>query len=267
MLRGFYTAASGMISQQRQQESLANNIANANTPGYKADQATLRAFPELLIQQMGSKKIPTTRGLNLPLSQPIGSLNTGAYVHEMVPNYSQGDIRETGLATDIAIANGVFPDETGSLFFTVQNEDGEVRFTRNGNFTVDGQGALVTNQGYYVLDQNGNPIQTNGMDFIVSQEGMLQFEGENIQLGIAYFADANSLTKEGDNLFSGEADDLPANATYTVQQGALEQSNVDSLKVMTEMMQAYRMFETNQRVLKAYDESMGKAVNEIGRIG
>jgi len=267
LLRGFYTAASGMISQQRQQESLANNVANANTPGYKSDQATLRAFPELLIQQMGTKKIPTTNGLNLPISQPIGSLNTGAYIHEMVPDYAQGDLRQTGMTTDMAIVNGVFPDETGSLFFTVQNENGEVRYTRNGNFTVDGQGALVTNQGYHVLDQVGNPIETNGMEFTVTPDGVVQVEGQNIQLGLAYFVDANDLVKEGDNLFNGEADDLPAGAMFTVEQGSLEQSNVDSLKVMTEMMEAYRMFETNQRVLKAYDESMGKAVNEIGRIG
>jgi len=267
LLRGFYTAASGMISQQRQQESLANNVANANTPGYKSDQATLRAFPELLIQQMGSKEIPTTNGLSLPISQPIGSLNTGAYIHEMVPDYSQGDLRETGMTTDVAIVNGVFPNEAGSLFFTVQTDDEEVRYTRNGNFTVDGQGALVTNQGYYVLDQTGNPIETNGMEFTVTADGILQIEGQNIPLGLAYFADANGLVKEGDNLFNGDPDDLPADGTFTVQQGSLEQSNVDSLTVMSEMMEAYRMFETNQRVLKAYDESMGKAVNEIGRIG
>ena len=256
-----------MISQQRHQESLANNIANANTPGYKADQATLRAFPELLIQQMGAEKVPTKKGLKLPLSQPIGSLNTGVYVHEMTPNFSQGDVRETGLVTDMAIVNGQFPDETGGLFFTVQNDNGDVRYTRNGNFTIDGQGRLVTNQGFYVLDQDGNPIETNGMEFVVSPDGVLQIGGQNIQLGLAYFTDVNRLVKEGDNLFNGDADDVPANATFTIQQGSLEQSNVDSLSVMTEMMQAYRMFETNQRVLKAYDESMGKAVNEIGRIG
>lgn len=140
MLRGFYTAASGMIAQQRQQESLANNVANVNTPGYKADQATLRAFPELLIQQMGSKKIPTTKGINLPGGQPIGALNTGVYVHEMVPNFDQGDIKQTGISTDIALINSALPDETGGLFFTLQNEQGDLRYTRNGNFTIDGEG-------------------------------------------------------------------------------------------------------------------------------
>lgn len=160
LLRGFYTAASGMLSQQRQQEALANNVANVNTPGYKSDQATLRAFPELLIQQMGSENIPTMNGLNLPKSQPIGSLNTGVYVHEMIPDYTQGDVRETGVTTDMAIVNGTFPDETGSLFFAVQTDNDEVRYTRNGNFTVDGQGTLVTNEGYYVVDQGGAPIST-----------------------------------------------------------------------------------------------------------
>src|SRR5699024_7337722 len=143
--------------------------------------------------------------------QQIGTLKTVAYVHEMITNYSQSDVRETGLTTDLAIVNGEFPDEKGSLFFTVQNDDGDMRLTRHGNFTVDGKGGLVINQGYYVLDQNGDPIETNGMELIVSPDGILQVEGQNIQLGMAYFADANSLVKEGDNLFAGEADDLPAN--------------------------------------------------------
>lgn len=267
MLRGFYTAASGMIAQQRQQESLANNVANVNTPGYKADQATLRAFPELLIQQMGTSKIPTTKGIRLPNRQPIGPLNTGVYVHEMTPNFEQGDAKQTGTYTDIALITGNLPDDTGGLFFTVQNEDGDARYTRNGNFNVDAEGFLTSNQGLYVLDEVGNPIQTNHLDFTVDQEGMIQLDGQTIQLGIAYVEDVNTLAKEGNELFSGEAEAVPAGALFTVQQGFLEQSNVDSLKSMTDMMEAYRVFEMNQRVLKAYDESMGKAVSEIGRIG
>ncbi|GAB3045093.1 flagellar hook-basal body protein [Virgibacillus ainsalahensis] len=267
MLRGFYTAASGMISQQRHQEALSNNIANANTPGYKADQTSLRAFPEMLIQQMGTTKNPSARGGNLPFQQPIGTLNTGVYVQETTPNHMQGDIRETGMPTDIALVNGDLQDEAGSLFFTIQNDAGEARYTRNGNFTVDGQGFLTTAHGYYVLDQAGNPIQTNGMDFTVNEDGFLQTEGQMIPLGIAYAADANALAKEGNGLFAGEAGALPDGTTFSIQQGALEQSNVDTLKSMTQMMETYRSFEMNQRVLRAYDESMGKAVSEIGRIG
>ncbi|MBP2076192.1 flagellar hook-basal body protein [Oceanobacillus polygoni] len=269
MLRGFYTAASGMISQQRQQEALANNIANANTPGYKADQTSLRAFPELLLKQMGSQEsLPTTQGgLQFPIQKTVGSINTGVYVQEAIPNFAQGDIRETGIATDIALVGGTMPDETGSLFFTVQNEAGEVRYTRNGNLTVDGQGFLVTNQGYYVLNDAGDPIQTNGMEFTVSSEGILQTPEQAVQLGIAYAADGNGMVKEGNDLFTGDAVQAPEGATFSIHQGFLEQSNVDTMQTMTDMMNAYRMFETNQRVLRAYDESMGKAVSEIGRIG
>lgn len=267
MLRGFYTAASGMIAQQRQQEALSNNIANANTPGYKADRASLRAFPEMLLQEMGSKNLPVTNGFHLPMQNPIGSLNTGVYVQENVPDFLQGDVRETDISTDLALVNGVLPDETGSLFFTVQNDAGEARYTRNGNFTIDGQGFLVTNDGYYVLDRGGNPIQTDGLEFTVTDGGNIQTGGQTIPLGISYIADANELAKEGNGLFRGEAGNPPAGTTYTIQQGSLEQSNVDAMQSMTQMMEAYRMFETNQRVLKAYDESMGKAVNEIGRLG
>lgn len=266
MLRGFYTAASGMIAEQRRQEALSNNITNANTPGYKADQPTLRAFPELLMKQMGSTSIPTTRGLKYPFNNAIGKLNTGVYVQENVPTFVQGDMRETGISTDLALVNGVLPDETGGLFFTLQGEDGEQRYTRNGNFTVDGQGFLVTNQGHYVLDQAGNLIQPNGLDFAVAGDGTIQMAGQTISLGIAYTADAAQMAKEGEGMFVGAAGAVPPGATFTVKQGFLERSNVNSLEAMTQMMESYRMFETNQRVLKAYDESMGKAVNEVGRL-
>ncbi|MGM8211395.1 flagellar hook-basal body protein [Virgibacillus sp. W0430] len=272
MLRGFYTAASGMIAQQRRQEALSNNIANANTPGYKADEATLRAFPEMLLQQMGTKHTPTKRHLQLPVQQPIGRMNTGVYVHETIPNFAQGDITETGISTDVALVNRTLPDETGSLFFTVQNESGEVRYTRNGNFTVDGQGFLVTNEGYYVLDNGQNRIQTNRSEFTISPEGLVEAEGQTTELGIMYIENVGQLVKEGNGLLRGEANinsiaPGQAGATFMLKQRYLERSNVDSLQSMTQMMEAYRMFESNQRVLKAYDESMGKAVNEIGRLG
>jgi len=266
LLRGFYTAASGMIAHQRRQEALTNNISNANTPGYKADQSTLRAFPEMLMHEMGSRKLPVKNGWSVPMQNQIGSLNTGVYVQEMVPDFNQGDLKETGISTDLALINGMLPDETGSLFFAVQNGEGETALTRNGNFTVDGDGYLVTTQGYYVLDEADNPIQTDGMDFTVTEDGNLQTDLQAIPLQIAYVADANELEKAGDGLLIGESE-LAQGATYTGQQGSLEQSNVNELETMTKMMESYRMFEMNQRVLKAYDDSLGKAVNDVGRIG
>ena len=269
MLRGFYTAASGMIAQQRHQEAISNNIANVNTPGYKADQSSLRSFPEMLLQQMGSKHVPTQKGLNFKTSNPIGSMATGVYMQEMVPDFSQGAVRETGQATDMAILTGDLPDENGGLFFTVTNENGDIRYTRNGHFTVDGEGYLTANHGYYVLDRAGNRIQTNGSDFQVGANGTIQADGINTDLNIAYIANTNDLVKEANDLLSlteGEALQAPE-ASYQIAQNTLEGSNVDPMLSMTEMMNAYRNFEQNQRVLKTYDESMGKAVNEIARLG
>lgn len=267
MLRGFYTAASGMISQQRQQEVLSNNIANANTPGFRADQTPIRAFPEMLMQQIASKNIPTKQGLKLPTQELLGSMNTGAYIQETIADLSQGDLRETGVSTDLAIAQGSLPDEAGSLFFTVENDAGEDRYTRNGNFTVDEGGFLVTNQGAYLKDTAGNRVETNGMDFSVESNGTLVLaDGSRIPLNIAYAEDAHQLKKEGNDLYSGETVAAPGDARFTIEQGNLEGSNVDTMQSMTQMMNAYRSFESNQKVLKAYDESMGKAVSEIGRI-
>lgn len=275
MLRGFYSAASGMLAQQRQQEALSNNLANSTTPGYKADQSTMRAFPELLMQKMGSKEIPTqSGGLKLPVNQDIGSMNTGVYVQEEIPDFAQGDIRESGILSDMALVNGNLPDETGGLFFTVQGTDGEQRYTRNGNFTVDGQGFLTTQAGNYVLDTNGNNIQTGGMDFNVTEDGVLEAGGQATPLGITYTTDVNQMVKDGGNLFRFEGEEgqavLDARATdgvtFSIQQNFLERSNVDTSQTMVEMMNSYRLFETNQKVLKAYDQSMDKAVNEIARV-
>lgn len=271
MLRGFYTAASGMISQQRVQETLSNNIANVNTPGYKADGAVLRSFPDMLVQQMGSNAQGLGQGPGRSISgQAIGSLNTGAYVQELVPDFTQGPIRQTGLTTDLALVDGVLPDETGSLFFTVENETGEVRYTRNGHFTVDDAGFLTTNEGYYVLDDNENRIQTNGLDFVVHANGQMEAAGLNVNIGIAYVANTDDMIKEENNLLTGDLEVLDArdqDLTFSVLQHTLEGANVDPSKTMTDMMVAYRNFEQSQKMLKAYDESMSKAVNEVARLG
>lgn len=262
-----------MISQQRHTEMISNNIANANTPGYKAEQTALRSFPELLIQQMGSKNIPTQHSMKKSVNRSIGSLHTGVYAQELVPNFAQGPIRETGMETDLAIVDVDMPDKTGSIFFTVQNEAGAVRYTRNGHFTIDGEGFLTTNEGFYVLDRAGNRIRTEGQNFTVTAEGTIQMENANSPLRLAYIANTNDLVKEGNDLYNPEPGNIvyvaPADvgATYTIQQRFLESSNVNPLQSMTDMIQAYRNFEMNQRVLKAYDESMGKAVNDIARLG
>jgi flagellar basal-body rod protein FlgF len=272
MFKGFYTAASGMFAQQRRTEMLTNNMSNANTPGYKADQSALKAFPEMLLQRFDQERIPTEKGLTMPFSKEIGTINTGVYMQEAIPKFIQGDLRDTGRTTDVALLDITMP-ENGTVFFNVRHEDGSVRYTRNGNFTVDGQGFLTTGSGHYVLDQAGQPIQLSSDRFTINEAGVLTGEnGENAILGIGYANDPLRMIKEGDGMFRTEdGAPLPTafgapGVQFKMQQGFLEQSNVDISRTMTDMMTAYRAFEANQKILQAYDRSMEKAANEIGRL-
>src|SRR5690625_7251678 len=103
-------ATSGMIAQQRQQETISNNLANINTPGYKADNAVLKTFPEMLIRQLGSKQIPTTNGLKLPVNRRIGSLHTGVYTKETIPCYLYDFLRTTDMTSVFANYIYIFYD-------------------------------------------------------------------------------------------------------------------------------------------------------------
>ncbi|GAE28498.1 flagellar basal-body rod protein FlgF [Halalkalibacter wakoensis JCM 9140] len=272
MLRGMYGAAAGMIAQQQRQEMLTNNLANANTPGFKADQASLRSFPNMLIKAMN------TQGQRGP-APTIGELTTGVYLQERMPNFRQGDLMETSFNTDVALLQSMMPEtesgRPGALFYTMQNENGEIRYSRNGNLTVDGQGFLTSAVGHYVLDTAGQPVQVGNEEFRVNPQGVIftQDGAQVAQLNVVYAEDPMQLVKEGDGLlrFEGEGE-LPTAIgngaiAYQLQQGFLERSNVDAQATMTEMMNAYRSFEANQRVLQAYDQSLEKAVNEVGRIG
>lgn len=276
MFRGFYTVGSGMIAQQRRTEMLANNIANANTPGFKAEQSSIRSFPEMFMSSLNAQRIPTQKGIQLNGLSPVGELSTGVYMQETMPLFTQGTLRETGMTTDIALLDGRLPidaetGEPGAIFFRLENENGSELYTKNGNFTLDAAGYLTNPMGYYVLDTNGQRIQLQNDDFTVSDTGNILEEGVSVAtLGVAFAERPGALLKQGNGLFASDAN-LPgaqgvAGVGYSFQQGYLEGSNVDAAKSMTDMLAAYRAFEANQKILQAYDRSMEKAVNEIGRV-
>lgn len=255
-----YTAASGMIAQQRRQDMLTNNLANASTPGHKADQASLRTFPRMLIANL-SQAYETSSN----------DLATGVYLQETIPNFFQGSLLETGNDTDVALIDGNLP-ENGTLMFAVQTGEG-LRYTRNGNFTLDNEGRLVTRQGMPVLDVNGNQIFLQSENFQMLTDGTILDNNVQVaQLNVVFVENANNLVKEGNGLFRHEGA-APESAvgmpevTYQLQQGFVERSNVDLQQTMTEMLNTYRTFEANQKVLQVYDQSLDKAVNQVGRIG
>jgi len=274
MFRGFYTVGSGMIAQQRRTEMLANNMANANTPGFKAEQSSIRSFPEMFMSSMNAKRIPTEKGLHLKGLSPVGELSTGVYMQETMPLFTQGSLRETGMTTDVALIEGNMPvnadtGEPGAVFFRLENENGTEFYTRNGNFTIDAAGYLTNPSGYYVLDTNGNRIGLQNDDFSITDAGVIMQDGGAVAtLGISFAEQPSALMKQGNGLFANNGGNLPQaeGIGYALQQGFLESSNVDAGRTMTDMLAAYRAFEANQKILQAYDRSMEKAVNEIGRV-
>lgn len=256
MLRGLFTAASGMYASQRKTEMLTNNMANAQTAGFKADYSHVRAFPEMLIERFNA---------GAGRSEQVGTLHTGAYVQEIVPRFIQGDTIQTDRPTDLALM-----DRTeGTAFFTVE-QNGQVKFTRNGKFTLDPEGILTTESGWPVLDENGNRIRVASEQFEVDESGWISDNGTQIaRLGIVMSNNPENLSKEGDGLFRSEDDaglPMAENVEFKISQGFVEKSNVDITRSMTDMITAYRTFEANQKVLQAYDRSLDKAVNEIGRV-
>lgn len=270
MIRGFYTAAAGMIAHQRRQQMLTNNLANVQTPGYKEDRSSVRSFPKMVIDRLENNKGPKTVTQTLTR---IGEMSTGVYVQEVTPNFKQGGLQETSNRSDLALITRNVPDAQGSLFYAIQDANNQIRYTKNSSFTVDNDGFLTTAEGLYVLNTQNQPINVENDQFTVTQDGtVLTQAGQNSgQLNIVYIDNPNQLVKEGNHLFrleGGNAQPVQANPNiaYSVEQGFIERSNVNIEQNMTDMMSSYRAFEANQKILQAYDRNLEKTVNEIGRL-
>ncbi|ATH93521.1 flagellar basal body rod protein FlgC [Bacillus glycinifermentans] len=278
MLKGLYTAASAMITQQRRTEMLTNNIANANTPGYKEDQGSIRAFPEMLLSRMESDSFQTDSGSHSFTKQtPIGALNTGVYMQELTPLFSQGDLQSTNEPTNIAISEKEVPvnqqtNDKAALFYAVRLGSGDIRYSRSSNFSLNENNELTIN-GNVVLSTDGRPIAVDSENFKVAEDGTVSENGRNLgTIDVRISLDTRNLAKEGNDLYRTEnGQELPSAAanpavSYSIKQGMTERSNVDVTRDYTEMTAAYRSFEANQKVLQAYDKSMDRAANDIGKI-
>ncbi|GAB2721347.1 flagellar hook-basal body protein [Paenibacillus thermoaerophilus] len=296
MIRGLYTATAGMITSERKHQLVTNNIANLNTVGFKASHAVARSFPEVLIGIING-------GEGQAQGQPIGRLHTGVFAEESLNLHVQGDLRATGNPTDFAIRSniqvpGVQFDASGKgvnaagetvyqpqAFFAVRNGEGQVRYTRDGQFIVDDAGRLLTSEGYEVLGLNNEPIVFGadtapgavavGPDgrFVSAVTGAPLLGADGQALGgllVVRIDNPYMLIREGNGVFRLEegADAVPVTAqdAVEVKQGYLERSNVDAAQSMVDLMAAVRAYEANQKVVQAYDRSLEKAVNEVGKV-
>lgn len=258
MVRGLYTSGWSMRAIQKKMDIVTNNMANSSTSGYKKDTLVLESFPDVMAKILRDTDVASGRPYD------IGTMALGSDVGEVFTNYSQGQLNSTENKLDMAIR------DSSNAFFTVAvpNAEGEVSvfYTRDGSFARSGNNTLVTKEGYTVLGENG-PIILESGDFTVGEDGTIIQDGEIIdRLLITEFADTSSLRKFGMNLIQADPDAEVVEFSGSVRQGYIELSNVNIVREMVDMITALRSYEANQKVLQSIDQTLDKAVNQVGSV-
>lgn len=251
MIKGIYTAASGMMLGMSRQDALANNLANVNTGGYKKDVVVSSAFPGMLIS-----RIENQNGEGTATRTPIGNLNSGACIGQIFTDQSKGNLKRTENPLDLALGS--------ESYFVMDTPDGE-RFTRNGEFKLGPEGLLTDAAGNAVLDINDENIYIEDQ-FTVDKQGNITVNGEYLTtLKIAAFEDSGSLRKVGYNLMESTAE-YTQDENPEVLQNYIETSNVNAVKEMVELIKATRSYESLQKVIQAEDETLGTAIQQVGAV-
>lgn len=247
MNRGYYTAAQGMINQQRIIDAISNNVSNANTAGYRKDEIRLNTFQEQLF--LVSKRRETAR------------ISYQTYVDQSKTNLEQSGFEFTDSNFDMGIY--------GNVYFNIRYvKDDQVYQSRNGQFGLDDEGYLWLGGVGRVQGQNGD-IYIGSDEFTVTEQGVIMDYEDNVidTLLLTYIPPEADVHKEGDSLFLYEGDEqLPGDETFVVIQGGYEKSNVDSIKEITQAMQANRMYQANSKILQYFDTINQRAAREIAEL-
>lgn len=259
MMRSLWTAASGMIGQQFNIDTISNNLSNVNTTGFKRNRAD---FEDLLYQTTRTAGTPATEQTLVPTPVTVGH---GVRVAGSAKEFQQGSLQETGNISDLAIE--------GEGFFRVQDFDGTFSYTRDGSFKIDSNGQLVTNNGLRVVPEIIMPPNFIRETLTVSQDGRVtvQVPGQDQPLEIGQmqlyrFVNPGGLNAVGENLYkvtaaSGEAieGDPGLEGMGRLQHKFLEMSNVSVVSEMVNMIVAQRAYEMNSRAIQTSDTMLGIA--------
>lgn len=252
MVYGIYMSAAGLQTNQYRMEVLANNLANTDTPGFKHDLAVVRERLVASRERMA--------GLDAG-DQALDGMTGGSLVAPTVTSFEQGPIEMTDRPLDVAI--------NGEGFFRVETPQGE-RYTRDGRFLINADGGLVTAAGFHpVLNANGTPIvlpPEAASAARIDGGGVVRAKDTSYgRLGVVGFDDQTLLRKTGGNL----VESLGATShdvTADLRSGALEKSTVDPTRAMVTMIEVSRAYELNSTMVGLADATLGRAVNDIGRI-
>ena len=255
MIRGLYTAGAGMLMNNQRMQNIDDNIENQRTPGFLEVGEHVVSFPEHL-----ARRIDHPYGM--PSTHNLGVLGTGVYITDFAYKMSPGLLRETGNARDLAI--------NGNGFFVLNTPNGQT-FTRNGHFMRDPGGFLRSVGGNPVLGVDNLPIGPVPEDFAVTADGRVVDSSSGAVLGqlrvVALQMD--TLERVGQTtMYTSRAPavDLTEGDRPRIQQGFVEESNVDIAGQMVKMIETNRAFSMNQRMVQMSDQVLQRTVNEVGRI-
>lgn len=258
MLRGLYTSWTGMVNEQKRLDVISNNLANSATLGYKQESVSSQSFDKMLTLKIRD-------GSQAYHNQAIGTMSLGVKVGEVYTDYSQGSIRNTGGNFDLALSgNGFF-----TISYTNSNGETSTRYTRDGSFQVTKDGVLVDSEGNKVQGQGGDiHIDTDARNISIDRDGTITVDGTIVDcLKITDFEDYDYIVKVGDNMYTVVDGATEKNADASVLQGYTEQSNVNVVSEMVDMITITRAYEANQKVIQSMDTMLDKAVNQVGRLG
>ena len=258
MVKGLYTAYTGMLNEQNRMDIMTNNLANASTVGYKKEGSTSQSFDDVLTVKIKDQSV------GMRNAQKIGIKNPGVKIGENYTDYSQGSFRITGNTYDLALS--------GEGFFAIEftNKAGETdtKYTRAGQFTLNKDGYLVTEEGDYVLDTQNRRIRLNTLiDSSITDDGTIDQNGQAMaKIQVTDFADYDYLEKYGETYYQPiqGAQTIASNAQ--VKSGYLEMANVQIVSEMVNLISITRAYESNQKVVQTIDDTLDVAVNQIGRV-
>lgn len=245
MIQGIYTASMGMTPLLQKQDQIANNLANANTTGFKQSGLFVKSYQKFLENDQ---------------LQPF--VNQQIKADEVYVDYSEGPLRQTDNTFDVAIK--------GSGFFTIMTDAG-LQYTRNGNFSLSPEGLLVCSDGSRVMGTEGFIRVDRDIPVTITNKGEVIQQGESKGvIKVTDFKKPYNMYRCGDNRFRPlvpSEESSVESAGYVMRQGYLEGANVDVIRNMVQMISAYRNFEADQKAIHAQDETLEKAVNQVGRLG
>lgn len=235
MYKGIYIALSGAVLKQKNLDISAQNIANVNTSGYKKEKISFKDYI-------------------IPVDNKVDMADDGRVMTELARvsiDFTEGPVSGTGNPLDLAI--------NGEGFFALE----EGKYTRNGSFMVSNEGYLTSKSGVKVLGESG-PIEVRGSNIDISSSGEVIVDEIPVgKLKIVDFSDKGMLKKLGDGMFTAEEAGMTVDSR--VSQGSLEQSNVNAIQEMIDMLTLNREFESYQKMIQSFDEASSRTINEMGK--